>query len=195
MKPETSTGWDLGLEYHTPNNKLTATIEYSHNRFNKAIDLDPDLLNQGMFQLTNLDEALTNGMGGGLRLSPKAAVSFQANITYLTTGVKEAGASLRNRPKWRGGLGLNFQVFPKVSISSRMRFVSSRLDFPIPTQTTSVGGYTKVDATLNYRPVPAWRWYAALRNLTNVSYEEFRGFPGPPLTFRLGIEYLFSPRN
>jgi outer membrane receptor protein involved in Fe transport len=65
LKPETSTGWDLGLEYHTPNNELTATIEYSHNRFNKAIDLDPDLLNQGMFQLTNLDEALTKGMGGG----------------------------------------------------------------------------------------------------------------------------------
>jgi outer membrane receptor protein involved in Fe transport len=74
-------------------------------------------------------------------------------------------------------------------------FVSSRLDFQIPTQTTRVGGYTKVDATLTYRPIQAWQWYAALENLTNVSYEEFRGFPGPPFTFRIGIEYLFSPRN
>jgi outer membrane cobalamin receptor len=62
LKPETSTGWDLGLEYHTPNNEFIATIEYFHNRFNKLIDLDPDLLNQGMFQLTKLDEALTKGM-------------------------------------------------------------------------------------------------------------------------------------
>jgi outer membrane cobalamin receptor len=195
LKPETSTGWDLGLEFHTPNNELTATIEYFHNRFKKLIDLDPDLLNQGMFQLTNLDKAITKGWEFFLKLSPKAPVSFQANLTYLTTRVTETGDSLRNRPKWRGGLGMNFQVFPKVSLSSRVTFVSSRLDFQIPTQTTRVEGYTKVDATLTYRPVQAWQWYAALENLTNVSYEEFRGFPGPPLTFRLGIEYLFSPRN
>ncbi len=61
LKPETSSGWDLGLEYHTPDNEFIATIEYFHNRFNKLIDLDPDLLNQGIFQLTNLDEALTKG--------------------------------------------------------------------------------------------------------------------------------------
>jgi outer membrane cobalamin receptor len=195
LKPETSNGWDLGLEYHTPNNEFIATIEYFHNRFNKLIDLDPVLLNQGMFQLTNLDEALTKGMEFFLTLSPKAPVSFQANLTYLTTRVTETGDSLRNRPKWRGGLWLNLQMFPTVSFSSRVTFVSSRLDFQIPTQTTRVGGYTKVDATLTYRPVPTWQWYAALENLTNVSYEEFRGFPGPPLTFRLGIKYLFSPHN
>lgn len=195
LQPETSTGWDLGVEYHTPNKEWTASIEYFHNRFNKLVDLDPDLLNQGMFQLTNLDKAITKGWEFSLTLSPKAPVSFQTNLTYLTTRVTETGASLRNRPKWRGGLGLNFQVFPKVSLSSRVTFVSSRLDFQIPTQTTRVGGYTKVDATLTYRPVPAWRWYAALENLTNVSYEEFRGFPGLPLTFRVGIEYLFSHLN
>jgi outer membrane cobalamin receptor len=192
LKPETSTGWDLGLEYHTPNNEFIATIEYFHNRFNKLIDLDPDLLDKGMFQLTNLDEALTKGMEFFLTLSPKAPVSFQAHLTYLTTRVTETGTSLRNRPKWRGGFWLNFQVFPKVSLSSRVTFVSSRLDFQIPTQNTRVGGYTKVDATLTYRPAPAWAWYTALENLTNVSYEEFRGFSGLPLTFRVGIKYLFS---
>ena len=193
LKPETSTGWDLGLEYHTPNNEFVATIEYFHNRFKKLIDLDPDLLNQGLFQLTNLDEALTKGMEFSLTLSPKAPISFQANLTYLTTRVTETGDSLRNRPKWRGGFRLNVQMFPNVSLRSRVTFVSSRLDFQIPTQTTRVSGYTKADATLTYHPVPAWRWYTALENFTNVSYEEFRGFPGPPLTFRIGIEYLFSP--
>ena len=193
LKPETSTGWDLGLEYHTPNNEFIATIEYFHNRFNKLIDLDPDLLNQGLFQLTNLDTAITKGWEFSLKLSPKAPVSFHANLTYMTTRITETGDALRNRPKWRGGLGLTVQVFPKVSLSSRVTFVSSRLDFQIPTQTTHVGGYTKTDATITYRPVPSWRWYAALENLTNASYEDFRGFPSPPLSFRLGIEHLYSP--
>ena len=193
LKPETSTGWDLGVEYHTPNKKFRATITYFHNRFDKLIDLDPDLLDQGMFQLTNLDKVTTKGWEFFVTLSPKAPVSFQANLTYLKTRVHETGDSLRNRPKWRGGFMLSFQVFPKVSLSSQVTFVSSRKDFQIPTQLTRVDGYTKVDATLNYRPNHNWRWYAAMENLTNASYEDFRGFSAPPLIFRLGIEYLFTP--
>ena len=192
LKPETSTGWDLGVGYHTPHHEITASVEYFHNRFRGLIDLDPDLLTQGIFQLTNLDTAITKGWEFSLKLSPKAPVSFQANLTYLTTRVLETGDALRNRPKWRGGLGLSFQVFPKVSLSSRVTFVSSRLDFQIPTQTTRVGGYTKADASLTYRPASDWRWYLALENLSNASYEDFRGFPAPPLTFRLGIEFLSS---
>ena len=180
LEPETSTGWDVGLGYHTPNNELIATIEYFHNRFHNLIDLDPDLLSQGMFQLANLNTAITKGWEFSLTLSPKAPVSFQANLTHLTTRITETGAELRNRPKWRGGLGLNFHVFPKVSLSSRVTFVSSRLDFQIPTQTTRVGGYTKVDAALTYRPIPHWSCYATLENVTNASYEEFRGFPAAP---------------
>ena len=192
LKPETSTGWDLGLQYFTPNNEFTATITYFHNRFNKLVDLDPELLNQGIFQLTNLDKATTKGWEFLLTLSPQAPVSFQANLTYLKTRVAETGDTLRNRPKWRGGFGVTVQVVPKVSLSSQVTFVSSRKDFQIPTQTTRVDGYTKVDATLTYRPTRNWRWYAALENLTNTSYEDFRGFSAPPFIFRLGLEYLYS---
>ena len=195
LKPETSTGWDLGVEYHTPQHEFTASVAYFHNRFRDLIDLDPDLLAQGMFQLTNLDTAITKGWEFSLKLSPKGPVSLQANLTYLTTRITETGDALRNRPKWRGGFGLTVQVSPKVSLSSKVTVVSSRLDFQIPTQTTRVGGYTKADATITYLPVPGWRWYAALENLSNASYEEFRGFPAPPITFRLGIEYLHSSTN
>ena len=189
LTPETSTGWDLGISYYTPQKEFTASITYFHTRFHGLIDLDPDLLTQNRFQLTNLGTAITKGWEFSFQLSPKAPVSFQANLTALTTRVTETGEPLRNRPKWRGGLGLTVGLLPSVSLNGRVTFVSSRLDFQIPTQTSSVGGYTKADATLTYRPAPAWSWYAALENLTNASYEEFQGFPGPPLTFRLGIAY------
>jgi len=195
LKPETSTGWDFGIEYHTPQHEVTASVTYFHNRFRDLIDLDPGLLTQGMFQLTNLDTAITKGWEFFLKLSPQAPVSFQANLTYLTTRITETGDVLRNRPKWRGGFGLIIQVSPKVSLSSKVTVVSSRLNFQIPTQTTRVGGNTKADATITYRPIPGWRWYAALENLSNASYEEFQGFPAPPITFRLGIEYRHSSNN
>ncbi len=195
LKPETSTGWDLGLEYYTPHHEITVSATYFHNRFRGLVDLDPDLLTQGLFQLTNLDTAVTKGWECSVTLSPQSLVSFQANLTYLTTRVTKTGDKLRNRPKWRGGLGLTVQPSPKVSFNTRLTFVSSRLDFQIPTQTTRVGGYTKTDATISYLPALDWRWYATLENLTNASYEDFRGFPAPPLTFRIGIEYLFAPTS
>ncbi len=191
LKPETNTGWDIGLEYATPRQEITASITYFQNRFRGLIDLDPDLLDQGIFQLTNLKSARTKGWEFSLGLSPHASVSFQGNLTYLTTRSTGTGDLLRNRPKWRGGLGLTVQLFPNLSLSSRVTIVSSRMDFQIPTQTALVGGYTKADTTITYVPTPNWRWYAALENITNASYEDFRGFPAPPLTFRLGLEYMF----
>ncbi len=192
LTPETSTGWDLGIEFHTVHSEFVISITYFHNRFRGLIDLDPDLLAQNQFQLTNLDRATTEGWEFSLKLNPQSTVSFHASLTYLKTRITGTGDRLRNRPKWRGGLGLTVDLFPNVSLSNQVTFLSSRLDFQIPTQTTRVGGYTKVDTTISYRPRPDWRWYAAIENLSNASYEDFRGFPAPPLTFRLGIEYLYS---
>ncbi len=192
LTPETSTGWDLGVEFHTVHSEFVSSITYFHNRFRGLIDLDPDLLAQNQFQLTNLDRATTEGWEFSLKLDPQSTISFHASLTYLKTRITGTGDRLRNRPKWRGVLGLTIDLFPNVSLSNQVTFLSSRLDFQIPTQTTRVGGYTKVDTTISYRPQPDWRWYAAIDNLSNASYEVFRGFPAPPLTFRLGIEFLYS---
>jgi vitamin B12 transporter len=189
LQPETSIGWDLGLDYHTTDESFTATIEYFHNRFRKLIDLDPELLNQGIIRLANIDEAITHGWNVSLALSPIPTVSFQASLTHLTTRVAETGAPLRNRPKWRGWLGVTMRLSSTVNLKSQVTWVSSSLDFQVPTQTTRVGGFAKADITLNYHPFTAWRCYAALENVTNSSYEEFLGFPSPPITFRLGLEY------
>lgn len=189
LRPETSIGWDLGFHYHSTNKKLLATVEYFHNRFKQLIDLDPELLNQGIIQLANIEEATTKGWNFSLAFSPIPRISINAHLTHLTTRVAETGDPLRNRPTWRGGFGFHFIFSPTVDLRSQITWVSSRLDFQVPTQTTRVDGFATADLTVNYRPVTAWLFYAALENVTNASYEEFRGFPSPPLTFRLGVEY------
>ncbi|MGP0591846.1 TonB-dependent receptor plug domain-containing protein [Nitrospira sp. T9] len=189
LQPETSVGWDLGLDYHTFDGRFTATIEYFHNRFRNLIDLDPDLLNQGIIRLANIDEAETHGWNISLSLTPIPAVSFQSSLTHLTTRVTETGDQLRNRPKWRAWLGLMMKLSPALNVKSQVTWVSSSFDFQVPTQTTRVGGFAKADITVNYHPFTEWSCYAALENVTNSSYEQFAGFPAPPFTFRLGLEY------
>lgn len=189
LQPETSVGWDLGLDYHTFNERFTATVEYFHNRFRNLIDLDPDLLNQGIIRLANLDEAETHGWNISLSLTPIPALTFQSSLTHLTTRVTETGDQLRNRPKWRGWFGVTMTLSSTINVKSQVTWVSSSFDFQVPTQTTRVGGFAKADITVNYHPLTTWSCYAALENVTNSSYEQFAGFPAPPLTFRLGLEY------
>jgi vitamin B12 transporter len=189
LRPETSIGWDLGLDYHTPSEEFTATLEYFHNRFRNLIDLDPEQLNQGIIQLANIEEATTKGWNIFLSLSSIPRVSLQASLTHLSTRMAETGMPLRNRPKWYGWLGVGLTLSPTVNLKSQITWDSSSLDFQVPTQTTRVGGFAKADVTLNYHPFAAWRCYAALENVTNSSYEQFRGFPSQPFTFRLGLEY------
>jgi outer membrane cobalamin receptor len=189
LQPETSIGWDIGLDYHTSDEEFTATIEYFHNRFRKLIDLDPELLNQGIIRLANIDEAVTHGWNISLSFTPIPIISFQSSLTHLTTRVTETGAPLRNRPKWRGWLGVTMRLSSTVNVKSQVTWVSSSFDFQVPTQTTRVGGFAKADITLNYHPFTAWSCYAALENVTNSSYEQFAGFPAPPFTFRFGLEY------
>lgn len=189
LQPETSVGWDLGLDFHAFDERFSATIEYFHNRFRNLIDLDPDLLNQGIIRLANIDEAETHGWNISLSLTPIPAVSFQSSLTHLTTRVMETGAQLRNRPKWRGWFGVTMKLSSTLNVKSQVTWVSSSLDFQVPTQTTRVGGFAKADITVNYHPFTEWSCYAALENFTNLSYEQFAGFPAPPFTFRLGLEY------
>ena len=189
LQPETSVGWDLGLDYHTANEGFTATIEYFHSRFRNLIDLDPDLLNQGIIRLANIDEAVAKGWNISLSFTPNPTVSFQSSLTHLTTRVTETGAPLRNRPKWRGWLGVEMRLSSTVNVKSQVTWVGSSFDFQVPTQITRVGGFVKADITLNYHPSTTWSCYAALENVTNSSYEQFAGFPAPPFTFRLGLEY------
>ncbi len=189
LTPETSTGWDVGFIIENAEVGVTAGVEYFHTTYRNLIDLDPTLLNQGIFQLANLEETTTQGVEGSLTMFPTAFLSLNISTTYLETRIHRTGEPLRNRPKWRTAGVLTLSMHPTLTLTGRVVYVGSRLDFQIPTQTTTVGEYTRLDLTLTHRPTRTWNWYLALENLTNHPYEEYRGFPSPPLTFRFGVEY------
>ncbi len=189
LKPERSRGWDLGLHFASPDQRWKASVEYFHNTFRQLVDLDPELLDRGIIQLGNIDEAKTEGVEIFLSSAALPQTSFQASLTYLKTRVTGSGIPLRNRPKWRGSLAVILYLHPSLTLQTQWSLLSSRQDFQIPTQTARVDGYHKTDATLTITPWPGWHGYIAIENLTNETYEDFLGFSGPPLIFRFGLVF------
>ncbi|MGD9852293.1 MAG: TonB-dependent receptor plug domain-containing protein [Nitrospirales bacterium] len=189
LEPETSTAWDIGFQVESLNQTISASLEYFHNQYHDLIDLDPSLLNQGIFQLSNLQRVTTKGVELSVDLTPTNRLSFNGTATFLQTQISETNERLRNRPTWRGTGSVTCQLTSDFMVTGRVIYVGSRRDFQVPTQIITVGAYTRFDLTLAYRPSSSWNGYMVIENLTNNSYEEFRGYPAPPLTFRLGIDF------
>ena len=189
LKPESSKGWDVGVQQNLANKAIKIELTYFRNRFSKLIDLDPTLARMNIFRLVNLQTVTTQGLEFSTLLTPLTGFTAKGFVTYLDTDIQGTSDPLRNRPKWSGGVILTVQPSSAWTIRTQLRAVGKRFDLQIPTQEDEVGGYVKADLAVTYRPSPAWRLFGILENFTNAAYEEFLGFPGPRLTFRMGLEY------
>ena len=189
LKPETSRGWDIGIRQRLFENAITMEFTYFRNTFSRLIDLDPRLSPIGIFRLINLHTVRTHGFEFSTRFRPISELSIKGFMTYLNTEIVGRTESLRNRPKWSGGIVLTGHPYPALTIRTQVRVTGSRVDFQIPTQQTRVSGYVAANLAITYRPTPSWQLFGRVENLTDSEYEEFIGFPAPGLVARFGLEY------
>lgn len=189
LLPESSQGWDIGIQQHVGDDILEIELTYFRNRFSNLIDLDPSLARMNIFRLVNLRTVTTQGLEVSAQLTPVTGFSAKGFLTYLDTEIEGTSDRLRNRPTWSGGIILTAQPSPTWTLRTQVRAVGTRVDLQIPTEKDTVAGYVKADLAITYRPTPAWRLFGILENLSNARYDEFLGFPAPPISFRIGIEY------
>ena len=189
LKPETSQGWDVGIKQNWTPWSLELELSYFRNRFSKLIDLDPSLARTNVFRLVNLQTVTTQGIEFSTHIEPFTGFSVKGFVTYLDSKIQGTSDSLRNRPKWSGGIILLAEPSASWTFRTQIRAVGTRIDLQIPTQENQVGGYIKADLAISYRPTTTWRIFGILENVTNATYEEFLGFPAPPITFKFGLEY------
>ncbi len=189
LQPESSQGWDIGIQQNVGDDFLEMELTYFRNRFSQLIDLDPALARMNIFRLVNLQSVTTQGLEVSTQLRPVPSFSVRGFLTYLKTHIQGSSERLRNRPTWSGGMILTAQPSAAWTLRTQVRAVGTRVDLQIPTENDEVAGYVKADFAVTYRPTPAWRFFGVLENLSNARYEEFLGFPSPRLIFRLGLEY------
>ena len=189
LLPETNIGWDVGINHFMSAWNTMIELTYFQNQFSNLIDLDPDLARQGVFRLTNLRTVTTQGIELEIQATVIPELFLKGFFTYLNTDIRGSSDSLRNRPKFSGGLIFTVQPTQAWTFRGQIRAVGKRFDLQIPTPEDQVGGFAVADLAVTYRPSNSWRLFGVIDNLTNTTYEEFLGFPAPPISFRLGLEF------
>ncbi len=191
LKPEESTGWDVGFEQSLIDKRLSFGATYFHNAFDNMI-----LFDSATSTYENVGKAVTEGVEMSLSFEATKKISFRGSYTYLDTEDKSTGAALLRRPKNKLSLEGNYRVCEKCSVNAGIVYVGKRDDnyYSSMTYTTtrvSLGGYTLVNLAASYDITKNVRIFGRVDNLFNKYYEEVAGWGTMGFSVYGGVKLLF----
>jgi vitamin B12 transporter len=177
LLPETSRGFDLGVEQGLFGDRATIDVTYFDNQFEDLIGFDFET-----FLANNIAEAETNGVEVLVDVDPNALFDVTASYTYTESENLTTGIQLPRRPKNRGTLLLAFRPAEWASTLSLV-VVRDRID----SDAAPLDDYERVDFSLSYRWNERLTPYVRVENVLDEDYEEIRGFTSPGVTPAVGI--------
>jgi vitamin B12 transporter len=166
LKPETSKGFDAGVEFHATSG-LSLEAVYFDQQIENAIDYD--LVNwSGYLQTSGTTHSKGVELSGNMPVTK--IISVFGNYTYNDTS-DETGQQRLRRPRNHGGAGTRI-VIEKFSALVNWRFANDAVDVgQVP-----LSNYHVVDATLGYAVTPALDIYTRAQNIFNEKYQVVNGY-------------------
>jgi vitamin B12 transporter len=188
LKPEKSSGWDLGVEQSFSNDALKFGFTYFSNTFADLIDYD---FSQGYINISN---ASTKGAEITLMARPVTTLSFLT--TYTRTEAKNTGTGeyLLRRPKDKFTARLDWEFSSGANIHLSLIYVGEREDLYwldwAPTPVT-LESYTLVNAAGYYEVIQSLEIFLRLDNILDSDYETIKGFGTPGFSVYGGVKARF----
>jgi len=184
LKPESSTGWDAGLEQGFAHGVVRFGVTYYHNRIHDLITTDVTGTTYA-----NIGEATTDGIESFIAWQPAQALSLRLDYTYTEATDDVLQQELLRRPKnkitfiaqWRatGAWLLNLDV---LSVGT---WIDGNRDFSIPR--LDAPGYTTVNFATSYDLTRYLTVFGRINNLLDRHYENPVGFLQPSIAAYAGI--------
>ncbi len=188
LKPEKSTGWDLGVEQSFLGNALLLGLTYFANNFEDLIDYD---FTQGY---VNIRRAHTKGAEITFTVRPLPTLSFFATYTRAEAKNAETGESLLRRPKDKITARLDWGFLERANVHVSLIFVGEREDLYwldwTPTPVT-LESYTLLNASAFYELLKSLELFLRCDNILNSDYEIIKGYGTPGFSIYGGIKVHF----
>ncbi len=185
LKPETSKGWDVGLEqgFQDGRYKLGATY----------FELDTENLIQYSFVSWSYEQIPGVTRRKGVELSGAAVISsgFVVTAGYTYVEAEEAdGDRLARVPRHNFVVGVDLQPMDKVELNVTAKYLADSLDNGL----VELDDYVLVSAKASYEFIPGWKAYVRGENLLDEDYQTTTGYNTPGLSVYGGLT-MSLPNN
>jgi outer membrane cobalamin receptor len=185
LKPEKSRTLDLGVSRAIGGGSIGLT--WFDTTYTDFIDFDNDTVtnvNRPRVDARGLEFTTSAPVGDALRL--------QAFASWTDLDVPGSDRVLLQRPEWRGGTSLRWDVRPGLTADLAWLYVGDSVDDSIPTGRQTLNDYQRVDLALAWQATGRLRLALAVDNLLDSAYHEAIGFPAPGIRPRLTARYRFG---
>jgi len=186
LKPETSFGYDVGIEQSLLGGAVTGGVTWFQNNIKNLIVSGP----APAFQLMNVGRARTDGVESFLAWKALDALTLRADYTY--TDALDAGTKLAllRRPRHKASVNADWQATDDLSLAATLLYVGPQIDgnrdFSIPR--LKMPDYVTVDLAASYRLTEKWTLFGRIENLTDTDYQSPDGFLRPRAAAYAGIK-------
>lgn len=181
LTPETSFGYDAGIDQSLFNGRVVLSVTGFANDFNNLINFVSDA-SRPLGYYTNVARAETSGLEVGATVDVlPGLVKINAAYTYLHAVDLTTGLTLARRPQNLARFAVTITPNDRWLIEPRITTVSKR--YSSANEVGVVDAYTRVDLYSEYKLDANWKVFARGENILNERYQEVLNFgtTGPAL--------------
>ncbi len=195
LDPETSKGWELGVEQPFMDGRLKAGATYFALRFEDRIEYVTDPVTwQGTY--ANLDgTSKSRGVESFISWQPLARLDLRLDHTYTHT-VDPDGKRLAKRPLNKVRFAVGYRPIDALKLNLDVQWVDERdasaYDFDkYGNAVEELDAYTLVNLSARYQVCPHLEIYGRVENLFDEFYEESWSYATPGLSAYAGIRVSY----
>ncbi|RIZ68209.1 MAG: TonB-dependent receptor [Methylococcales bacterium] len=166
LKPETSHGWDVGVEQDVFKKLSTLGISYFDNAFNNLI-----VANVAPYVNQNVSKAKANGIESFVEVRPMTDLTLRGSYTYQQTQNLDTGTQLLRRPRDKASFDTDYRFLEKAHFHVNLLMVGKKSDYA-----STVAGYAMLNFAGSYDVHKNVQLFARIDNVLNKQYEEVYGY-------------------
>ena len=186
LQPETSTGWDAGIEQGFRQGAWRVGATYFHISISNLITTDP-------FTGTtyaNIGHVTTQGVESFIAYQPWQTLTLRADYTYTEATDDATQQELLRRPKNKGSFDAAWQITPvwltTLDVLTVGTWVDGNRDFSVSRQDAPT--YTTVNVATTYELTKRLALIARIDNLLDRHFQNPVGFQQPGFGIYGGIK-------
>ena len=184
LRPESSVGYDAGIEQDLAGNRLRVGATWYHNRIRDLITTDVTATTWA-----NVGRATTYGVESFIAWQAARQLALRLDYTYTEASDELAHQELLRRPKHKGTLNVSWRpreaLLLDLSVLSVSTWVDGNRDFSIPR--LDAPGYTAVNLAAAFDLTRTFTVFGRLDNLLDRRYENPVGFLQPRFRAFAGV--------